>query len=78
MLITLYFNSIKSNQFSQYTSERLRTMVLTVTLAKDEIVRTGMTLFPFLSVGFLIMSVFSIVSVRLSAFYYRQVCFLIV
>jgi hypothetical protein len=78
MLITLYFNSIKSNQFSQYTSERLRTMVLTVTLAKDEIVRTGMTLFPFLSVGFLIMSVFSIVSVRLSAFHYRQVCFLIV
>jgi hypothetical protein len=59
--------------FREYKSEKLKTMALTVTLARDEILRTGLTLFPFLSVGFLIMSLFSILTVGLSAFYYGQV-----
>ncbi|KAI6175500.1 Sterol-sensing domain and Patched family-containing protein [Aphelenchoides bicaudatus] len=57
---------------NEYQSPRLKTMALTVTLARDEVVRTGMTLFPFLTVGFVIMAAFSILSVRLSAHYYQQ------
>ncbi|KAI6239680.1 Sterol-sensing domain and Patched family-containing protein [Aphelenchoides fujianensis] len=55
-----------------YTSTRLKTSSLTVTLAKDEIVRTGLTLFPYLSVGFAIMSAFAIGSVFISSFYFDQ------
>ena len=46
---------------------------MSVTFAGDEIVRNGMTLFPFISVGFLIMSTFSILTVWLSAYYFDQV-----
>jgi len=38
----------------------------------DEVVRTGMTLFPFLSVGFVIMCGFSIGTVALSGLHFRQ------
>jgi hypothetical protein len=38
----------------------------------DEVIRTGMTLFPFLSVGFGIMCLFSVVTVSFSAAYFRQ------
>jgi hypothetical protein len=46
---------------------------LTVTLLADEIDRTGMTLFPYISVGFLMISIFSVSTVAISAFYYDQV-----
>lgn len=46
---------------------------MSVTFAADEIVRNGMTLFPFISVGFLIMSTFAILTVWLSAYYFDQV-----
>lgn len=47
--------------------------MLSVTVVGDEIVRTGMTLFPYISVGFVIMSFFSIITVYISGFYYDQV-----
>uniref|UniRef100_A0A1I7RI20 SSD domain-containing protein n=2 Tax=Bursaphelenchus xylophilus TaxID=6326 RepID=A0A1I7RI20_BURXY len=56
----------------QYNGRSIRPLALTVTLARDEIIRTGMTLFPYLSVGFAIMVTFSIISVFFSAFYYNQ------
>ncbi|CAD5218816.1 unnamed protein product [Bursaphelenchus okinawaensis] len=56
----------------EYKGQTIRPLALTVTLARDEIIRTGMTLFPYLSVGFTIMVTFSIISVFLSAFYYNQ------
>lgn len=42
----------------------------------DEIVRTGMTLFPYITVGFVIVSVFSIVTVWITAFFFDQVKFI--
>lgn len=43
-----------------------------VTFAKDEIVRNGMTLFPYISVGFLILATFAITTVWISAYYFDQ------
>lgn len=49
--------------------------MFSITAMGDEIVRTGMTLFPFISVGFVIMLFFSIITVYISGFYYEQVNF---
>uniref|UniRef100_A0AC35U5L1 SSD domain-containing protein n=1 Tax=Rhabditophanes sp. KR3021 TaxID=114890 RepID=A0AC35U5L1_9BILA len=60
-----YFNNKFKGQF-------VETKTLSITFIGDEIVRTGMTLFPFISVGFVIMSIFSIVTVYMSAYYFDQ------
>ncbi|KAE9556060.1 hypothetical protein FO519_000694 [Halicephalobus sp. NKZ332] len=56
----------------EYKNEYIQPRIMSVTFAGDEIVRNGMTLFPFISVGFLIMSTFSIFTVWLSAYYFDQ------
>nr|CAD2179448.1 unnamed protein product [Meloidogyne enterolobii] len=50
----------------------LRPLVFSMGFVADEVVRTGMTLFPFLSVGFVIMCGFSIGTVALSGLHFRQ------
>nr|CAD2203556.1 unnamed protein product [Meloidogyne enterolobii] len=56
---------------SEYKGD-LRPLVFSMGFVADEVVRTGMTLFPFLSVGFVIMCGFSIGTVALSGLHFRQ------
>uniref|UniRef100_A0A7E4UX87 SSD domain-containing protein n=1 Tax=Panagrellus redivivus TaxID=6233 RepID=A0A7E4UX87_PANRE len=57
---------------NKFVNDYIKVHVLGITFAGDEIVRNGMTLFPFISVGFLIMSTFSIITVFISAYYFDQ------
>lgn len=42
-------------------------MALSLTYTGDEVVRTGLTIFPFIGVGFAIMTVFSIITIYYSS-----------
>uniref|UniRef100_A0A0N5BY85 SSD domain-containing protein n=1 Tax=Strongyloides papillosus TaxID=174720 RepID=A0A0N5BY85_STREA len=57
---------------TQYDGINLEAKCLALTIVGDEVVRTGMTLFPFISVGFGIMSIFSIITVYMSGYYFDQ------
>lgn len=57
---------------TQYQGNYIKAKCLALTLVSDEVVKTGMTLFPFISVGFVIMSVFSIITVYMSGYYFNQ------
>ena len=46
--------------------------MLTGTFVDDEIVRTGMALFPYIAVGFTLMCAFSLATVFISTFYFWQ------
>uniref|UniRef100_A0A0N5A353 SSD domain-containing protein n=1 Tax=Parastrongyloides trichosuri TaxID=131310 RepID=A0A0N5A353_PARTI len=56
----------------EYNGTYLDAKSLSLTFVSDEVVRTGMTLFPYISVGFLIMSIFSIITVYMSSYYFDQ------
>jgi hypothetical protein len=60
------------HNFSEYRSDTVRPLVMSTAFVGAEIVRTGMSLLPFLSVGFLIMSTFAITTVCINAVYMRQ------
>lgn len=63
--------------YREMDSKYVRGYMLSVAVVGDEIVRTGMTMFPYISVGFTIMSTFSIITVYISATYFKQVLFLL-
>ncbi|CAB3406814.1 unnamed protein product [Caenorhabditis bovis] len=51
----------------EYNSTHVKPLAMSLTYTGDEIVRTGLTLFPYLGVGFTIMSVFSVVTIYYSS-----------
>lgn len=57
----------------QFTSDNLHTMVISTTYLELEVVRAGLSMLPFLAVGFAIMLVCSSATVLLSAAYMQQV-----
>ncbi|CAD6198850.1 unnamed protein product [Caenorhabditis auriculariae] len=61
-----YERSISHFFHKKYPSGRLNVYAMSLTFTGDEIVRTGLTIFPFIAVGFLIMTAFSIVTVYFS------------
>ncbi|KAL6738046.1 hypothetical protein Aduo_011640 [Ancylostoma duodenale] len=58
--LTAYFQK-------EMRSELLDIYAFSLTYTSDEIVRTGLTIFPFLAVGFTIMSIFSVVTIFYSS-----------
>uniref|UniRef100_A0A183CHX2 SSD domain-containing protein n=1 Tax=Globodera pallida TaxID=36090 RepID=A0A183CHX2_GLOPA len=57
---------------SEFQSDFVKALVLSETILTDEVVRAGLTLLPFLLIGFSIMVVFSSCTMSISAFYVRQ------
>uniref|UniRef100_A0A0N4ZHP3 SSD domain-containing protein n=1 Tax=Parastrongyloides trichosuri TaxID=131310 RepID=A0A0N4ZHP3_PARTI len=62
-----------ANYFNNYfKSDYVNVYVLTETFLTNEIVRSGLTLAPFLLIGFIIMTVFSSLTMSLAAAYVNQ------
>lgn len=59
--------------FREYKSENLHVMTISTTYVEAEIVRAGLTMLPFLVIGFVIMVCVSSTTVMLSAIYFEQV-----
>lgn len=57
----------------KYTSPDLKIMTISTTYVEAEIVRAGLTMLPFLLIGFIIMAFISSFTVMLSATYFQQV-----
>ncbi|KAI6194273.1 Sterol-sensing domain and Acriflavin resistance protein family and Patched family-containing protein [Aphelenchoides besseyi] len=57
---------------NEFKSEYVDALVVSETFLTGEVVRAGLTLIPFLIIGFIIMCLFSIVTMSLSAFYMFQ------
>lgn len=66
MSITNYFEK-------EFTSPEIRVLTLSTSYVEAEVVRAGMSLLPFLIVGFVIMAVVSSVTTFFSALYMQQV-----
>uniref|UniRef100_A0AC34RMX8 SSD domain-containing protein n=1 Tax=Panagrolaimus sp. JU765 TaxID=591449 RepID=A0AC34RMX8_9BILA len=64
--------SLANYYHKKFKSDLIKPQFLTVTFASDEIRRNGMTLFPFISVGFVTLLTFAILTVGLSAWYFGQ------
>lgn len=60
------------SSFSEYVSRNLRVMTISTTYVETEVVRAGMSMIPFLVIGFGIMAVCSTLTVLLSATYMQQ------
>jgi hypothetical protein len=58
--------------FSEFKSDHVDALVLTPTYLTSEIVRAGLSLLPFLAIGFSVMVVFSTTTTAISALYMRQ------
>ncbi|VDO63980.1 unnamed protein product [Haemonchus placei] len=59
-LVSAYFHT-------EMKSDLLEVYCFSLTYTSDEIVRTGLTIFPYLAVGFVVMSIFSVVTVYYSS-----------
>ncbi|CAD5210988.1 unnamed protein product [Bursaphelenchus okinawaensis] len=55
-----------------YKSEYVEVLAMSESFLTDEVVRSGLSLVPFLAIGFTIMSIFSIVTMSAAAIYMRQ------
>ncbi|KAI6225070.1 SSD domain-containing protein [Aphelenchoides fujianensis] len=65
-----------SHFFEQkYHSKNLKLMTISTTYVEAEIVRAGLTMLPFLVIGFVIMAIISSSTVMLSAIYFQQVSY---
>lgn len=62
-------------EFRTYESQNLKIMTMSRTYVEKEIVRAGLTMLPFLVIGFVIMLVISSFTVMLSAIYFQQVSY---
>lgn len=71
--VKLFFD-LTSN-FREFKSDHIDVVVLTESHLTDEVVRAGLTMIPFLLIGFSIMSIFSSITMSLSAFYMGQMNF---
>ncbi|VDK53250.1 unnamed protein product [Anisakis simplex] len=56
----------------KYNNPYIKPMVYSFVFAQDEIARTGRTMFPYIAIGLLVISVFSLVTVYISATYTNQ------
>uniref|UniRef100_A0A7I4YSX6 SSD domain-containing protein n=1 Tax=Haemonchus contortus TaxID=6289 RepID=A0A7I4YSX6_HAECO len=59
-LVSAYFHT-------EMKSDLLEVYCFSLTYTSDEIVRTGLTIFPYLAVGFVVMTIFSVVTVYYSS-----------
>uniref|UniRef100_A0A8R1IQ23 SSD domain-containing protein n=1 Tax=Caenorhabditis japonica TaxID=281687 RepID=A0A8R1IQ23_CAEJA len=57
----------------EFKSPEIRVLTLSTSYVESEVVRAGMSLLPFLIVGFVIMAIVSSVTTFISAFYMQQV-----
>uniref|UniRef100_F1KV80 Patched domain-containing protein 3 n=1 Tax=Ascaris suum TaxID=6253 RepID=F1KV80_ASCSU len=55
-----------------YSNPFIHPVVVSLAYTQDELVRTGLTLFPFISVGFAIMCTFAIITVFIGSAYQNQ------
>uniref|UniRef100_A0A1I7TG40 SSD domain-containing protein n=1 Tax=Caenorhabditis tropicalis TaxID=1561998 RepID=A0A1I7TG40_9PELO len=60
------------NTVWDYKSDHIDVYILTDSYITEEIVRAGLTLLPFLVIGFTIMAVFSSITFAVSAYYLKQ------
>ncbi|CAI4222094.1 unnamed protein product [Auanema sp. JU1783] len=65
--VAQYERKISHYFHKEYVSDYLNIYAMSLTYTADEIVRTGLTIFPYLAVGFSIMSIFSIITVYYSS-----------
>ncbi|GMT23576.1 hypothetical protein PFISCL1PPCAC_14873 [Pristionchus fissidentatus] len=70
--VKAYERNVSTKLHREFNSTLIDAYGLSLTYTADEIVRTGMTIFPYIAIGFLIMCVFSIVTLILSSLYLRQ------
>ncbi|GMS95635.1 hypothetical protein PENTCL1PPCAC_17810 [Pristionchus entomophagus] len=70
--VKAYERNVSNKLHSEFNSSLIDAYGLSLTYTADEIVRTGMTIFPYIAIGFLIMCVFSIVTLIISSIYLRQ------
>jgi predicted RND superfamily exporter protein len=61
--------------FSQFKSDYVDVLSISESYLTSEVVRSGLTLIPFLVIGFVIMATFSIITMSLSALYFNQLGF---
>ncbi|CAI5448629.1 unnamed protein product [Caenorhabditis angaria] len=65
---TANYERMISNYFhKEYKSKFVKPLAMSLTYTGDEIVRTGLTIFPYIGVGFGIMTVFSIITIYFSS-----------
>ncbi|CCD62841.2 SSD domain-containing protein [Caenorhabditis elegans] len=70
-----YEHQILDYIHDEYQSEHINVYILTDSYITEEIVRAGLTLLPFLVIGFTIMAVFSSITFVVSAYYTKQLNF---
>lgn len=63
---------VTGGYFSNYKSDHLKVFVLSQTYIEEEMIRAGISLLPYLIVGFFIMCACSVVSVMVRAAYMHQ------
>ncbi|CAD5206116.1 unnamed protein product [Bursaphelenchus okinawaensis] len=68
-----YETAISDYFENEYKSKNLHVMTISTTYVESEIVRAGLTMLPFLLIGFTIMCIVSSTTVLLSAVYFQQV-----
>ncbi|KAI6208584.1 SSD domain-containing protein [Aphelenchoides besseyi] len=73
--IKKYEMDISNFFIERYHSSNLKLMTISTTYVETEIVRAGLTMLPFLLIGFIIMACISSFTVMLSAIYFRQVSY---
>jgi len=61
-----------NNNCSNYKNDHIRVLVLSTAYISNELVRAGHQSLPPLAIGFLIMSVFSVITACINAVYMRQ------
>ncbi|KAL3122835.1 hypothetical protein niasHT_002878 [Heterodera trifolii] len=69
---TAWERNVRQFVRGEFKSDVVNALVLSETFLTDEVVRAGLTLLPFLLIGFSIMVVFSSCTMSISAFYVRQ------
>lgn len=67
-----YEHQILDYIHDEYRSDHINVYILTDSYITEEIVRAGLTLLPFLIIGFTIMAVFSSITFVVSAYYLQQ------
>lgn len=67
-----YEHEILDYIHDEYKSDHINVYVLTDSYITEEIVRAGLTLLPFLVIGFTIMAIFSSITFVISAYYLKQ------
>ncbi|GMR50487.1 hypothetical protein PMAYCL1PPCAC_20682 [Pristionchus mayeri] len=70
--VKAYERNVSTKLHSEFDSQLIDAYGLSLTYTADEIVRTGMTIFPYIAIGFIIMCGWSITTLIISSIYLRQ------